>query len=71
MQTDANTLQQALDEADDAGLTGLLEQLSTITATLGSMASPSGRRSPTCRIDVQGELESAFTDSDSCSEFVS
>jgi hypothetical protein len=72
LQDDAATLQRALDEADDAGLTGLLEQLSTITATLGSMASAVGQAfSDLQELDVQGELESAFTDSESCSEFVS
>jgi hypothetical protein len=72
LQTDANTLQQSLDDADEAGLTGLLEELSTITATLGSMASAVGQAFTDLQeLDVQGELESAFTDADSCADFVS
>ncbi len=72
LQTDADTLQKALDDAGDAGLTGLLEQISTITKTLGSMASAVGQAFTDLQeLDVQGELESAFTDADSCADFVS
>jgi hypothetical protein len=71
LQTDAATLQDALDEAGDAGITGLLEQISTITQTFGSMASAVGQAfSDLQELDVQGELESAFTDADSCADFV-
>ena len=71
LQTDAGTLQKALDDAGDAGLTGLLEQISTITQTLGSMASAVGQAFTDLQeLDVQGELETAFTDADSCDGLV-
>jgi hypothetical protein len=67
LQTDASTLQSALDDAGDSGLTGLLEQISTITTTLGSMASAVAQAFSDLReLDVQGELESAFTDAEAC-----
>ena len=68
LQADADTLQKAIDDAGGAGITGVLEQLSTITQTLGSMASAVGQAFTELQaLDVQGELESALTDAGSCS----
>jgi hypothetical protein len=69
LQTDAETLQQALDSGSSGGLTGLLENISTITSTLGSMANAVGQAfSDLEDLDAEGELETAFESADACSD---
>jgi hypothetical protein len=70
LQTGADTLQKTLDESG-SGLSGLLQQISTITSELRSMASAVSKAfSQLEQLDATGELEQAFNDADSCDTLV-
>jgi hypothetical protein len=70
LQSGADSLQQTLDESG-GGVGGLVDRITTITGTLGTMASAVGQAFTDLRqIDATGELEQAFSDSDSCDQLV-
>ncbi len=72
LETDAASLQKTLDTAGGAGLGGVLDQLATVTRTLGSMASAVGQAFQELqKLDAKGELQDAFESADSCDSLVS
>jgi hypothetical protein len=67
LEQDAATLEQALEGS--SGATGLLENISTITTTLGSMASAVGQAFTDLEgLDAADELRTAFESADSCAD---
>jgi ABC-type transporter Mla subunit MlaD len=71
LEGDAAELQKLLDTSGGAGLGGVLDQLGTVTKTLGSMASAVGQTFDDLQqLDVKGDLQDAFESAGSCSSLV-